>query len=154
MRIKYGRQDITESDIAAVVDVLKSDLLTQGPVVPLFEKAVCDFTNSKYAVAVSSCTAGLHLSSIVAGLDSNNEFLTSPISFVSTANAGLYQNSKPNFIDIDKNTLNIDTKKILSKIKSNKKIKAIFPVHFAGHPIDIKKIRKFTDRPHLGLPLV
>ena len=118
MKIKYGRQDVTESDIAAVVDVLKSDLLTQGPVVPLFEKAVCDFTNAKYAIAVNSATSALHIACMALDLGPGDILWTCPNTFVATSNAAIYCGAEVDFIDIDKDSL-----------------------HYAETHLDIKTIR-------------
>ena len=112
MKIKYGRQDVTESDIAAVVDVLKSDLLTQGPVVPLFEKAVCDFTNAKYAVAVNSATSALHIACMALDLGPGDILWTCPNTFVATSNAAIYCGAEVDFIDIDKDSYNISVSEL------------------------------------------
>mgnify|MGYP003951790705 CR=1 FL=1 len=141
--IPYGRHHLDQSDILNVTRTLKSGELTQGSQIFKFENIVKKYVGAKYAVAVSSCTAGLHLCSIVSGLNKKNSFVTSPISFVSTSNAGLYQNSKPLFVDIDPKTINIDIKKLCELIKKDKSIKAIMPVHFAGYPVDLKKIYNY-----------
>ena len=101
--IPYGKHHVDKDDIKAVLDLLKSKNLTQGPVVKLFENKIAKYVKSKYAVAVSSCTAGLHLSSIVVGLKKNKTLLTSPISFASTANASLFCGGKVKFSDVDIN---------------------------------------------------
>tara|TARA_A100001011_G_C14319001_1_gene849480 strand:+ start:4682 stop:6739 length:2058 start_codon:yes stop_codon:yes gene_type:complete len=139
--LPYGKHFIDKNDIDSVIDVLKNKSLTQGKKIDEFENKISEFVGSKYAVAVSSCTAGLHLSSIVSGLNKNKNFLTSPISFVSTSNAGIYQNSNPIFADINKDTLNISTDFSLDILKKNK-VHTILPVHFSGFPADMKKISK------------
>ena len=144
--IPYGRHHLDQNDISNVINTLKSGELTQGSQIFNFENIVKKYVGAKYAVAVSSCTAGLHLCAIVAGLNKNNSFVTSPISFVSTSNAGLYQNSNPLFVDIDPKTVNIDIKKLYKLIEKNKSIKAIMPVHFAGYPVDLKKIYNFIKK--------
>ncbi len=144
--IPYGRHHLDQNDILNVTNTLKSGELTQGSQIFKFENIVKKYVGAKYAVAVSSCTAGLHLCAIVAGLNKNNSFVTSPISFVSTSNAGLYQNSKPLFVDIDPKTVNIDIKKLRELIEKNKSIKAILPVHFGGYPVDLKKIYNFIKK--------
>ena len=144
--IPYGRHHIDQNDILNVTSALKSGELTQGSQIFKFENIVKKYVGAKYAVAVSSCTAGLHLCAIIAGLNKNNSFVTSPISFVSTSNAGLYQNSKPLFVDIDPKTVNIDLKKLCELIEKNKSIKAILPVHFGGYPVDLKKIYNFIKK--------
>ena len=88
--IPYGRQDITSEDIESVINVLKSDFLTQGPVVPLFEKKICEVTKSKYSIAVNSCTSGLHIACLALGLKAGDILWTSPITFAASANCALY----------------------------------------------------------------
>lgn len=142
--IQYGEHFIDKSDINSVTNVLRSKSLTQGPQIEKFEKNIARYVGSKYAVAVSSCTAGLHISSIVAGINKSNKGMTSPITFVSTANAVTYCGGKVEFVDIDPKTANISIKEIKKKIKKDKKIKAIFPIHFGGYPCDMSKLRKYT----------
>ena len=107
--IPYGKHYIDNEDIKNVTKILKSNNLTQGPIIEKLEKKFAKYVGSKYAVAVSSCTAGLHLSSLALGLNKNNYLLTSPITFVSTANAALYCNSHPKFVDISIESININT---------------------------------------------
>ena len=103
--IPYGKHHIDEDDISAVVDVLRSGALTQGPVVELFERAVGEYVGAKYAVAVSSGTAALHLAALVAGVGPSSTLITTPITFVASANAGLYVGGKVAFADIDPVTI-------------------------------------------------
>ena len=110
--IPYGRQYIDDQDVKEVVRVLKSDWITQGPKVGEFEKAIAKYVDAKYAVAVSSGTAALHLSCIVAGLKKGDEAITSPITFLATPNSILYTGAKPVFADIDSDTVNIDPEEI------------------------------------------
>ena len=141
--IPYGRQHITKSDIEKVVKVLGSDWITQGHKVSEFENALAKYCGCKYAVAVSSGTAALHLACLAANMKKGDEVVTTPISFLASANSILYTNAKPVFADIDYETINIDPVEINRKI--NKKTKAILPVHFAGLPCkmnDIKEIAK------------
>ena len=116
--IPYGRHHIDKDDLLAVNKVLKSNFLTQGPLISKFEKLISKFVGSKYAVVVSSCTAGLHLASIIAGNTNGKKLLTSPITFASTVNSSLFTGGKVIFADVEKNTGNISiesTKKILKK---------------------------------------
>ncbi len=141
MNIPYGKHHLDKNDILNVSKALKGEFITQGPLIEKFEKKICNIVKAKYAVALSSCSAGLHIA--VASLKKNtkkNKILTSPISFVSTANAILHNNCKPAFVDIDKFSLNIcinNLKKILNK---DKNIKAILPVHLGGHASSSKEI--------------
>ena len=128
--IPYGRQTINREDIKAVISVLKSDWLTQGPKVKEFEGALCKYTGAKYAVVVSSGTAALHIACLSAGLKSGDEAITSPITFVASANCILYCQAKPVFADIQEDTVNIDPEEIKKKI--TKRTKVIIPVHFPG----------------------
>lgn len=141
--IPYGKQHINEDDIRAVTEVLRSDWLTQGPKVEEFEKAMAQYCGAKYAVVVSSGTAALHLACLVAGIKQGNEAITSPITFIASANCILYCGGKPVFADIDKDTYNIDPAEIKKKI--TKKTRAIIPVHFAGLPCDMEAIKKIAE---------
>ena len=137
-KIHYGRQCIDKTDIDQVVNILKSDWITQGSKVKEFEDALAKYCGAKYAVAVSSGTAALHLACLVAGLKKCDEVITTPITFLATASSILYTGAKPVFVDIDYENINIDTQKIEEKI--TRKTKAIMPVHFAGLPCDMVKI--------------
>lgn len=145
--IPYSRQWLDKKDISEVVKVLKSDWLTQGPKIVDFEKALCKYTGAKYTVCASSATVALHLACLVAGIKKGDEVVTSPITFVATANAVIYCGGKPVFADIQENTVNIDPEEIKKKI--NKKTKAIIPVHFAGHPCDLEEIQKIAKQHNL-----
>lgn len=142
--IPYGRQWLDGNDIVEVCKVLKSDWITQGPKIKEFENAVCEYTGARYAVAVSSGTAALHISCLAAGIEYGDEVITSPITFVASANAVLYCRAKPVFADIKKDTINIDPEEINKKITD--KTKAIIPVHFAGHPCDLEEIYKIAKK--------
>ncbi len=148
--IPYGKQWIDASDIKAVVEVLKSGWLTQGPKVEEFEKAVAKYCNAKFGVAFSSGTAALHAAYFVLGIKKGDEVITTPLTFAATANAVVYCGGKPVFADIKPDTLNIDPAKIEEKI--NPKTKAIAIVDFAGQPADFDAIKKIADK-H-SLPLV
>ncbi len=136
--ISYGRQTVERDDILAVVDVLRSDWMTQGPSVMHFEKALAQYCKVKYAVAVSSGTAALHLAVLAAGVKCGDEVITTPISFAATSNAILYAQATPRFADVVPQTINIDPSKIKELI--TKKTKGIIPVHFSGLPAQMKEI--------------
>ncbi len=144
--IPYGKHYIDQDDINSVVDILKNKNLTQGPTVLAFEKAVANFVGSKYAVAMSSWTAGLHMAYLAAGLKENDKIITSPVTFVATSNAALYCNAKPIFSDIDPETINLCSKQLEEKIKNIDNIKIISPVHFSGLPCDMKEIKRIADK--------
>lgn len=136
--ISYGRQSIDDSDIDSVVEVLKSSNLTQGVKVGEFEKALCEYAGAKYAVAVSNGTAALHIACLAAGLKEGDEFITSPNTFVASANCGVYCGARPVFADIREDTYNIDPKEIGRNITS--KTRVVIPVHFAGQICDMVEI--------------
>jgi perosamine synthetase len=142
--INYGRQAIDGSDIKAVIRVLGSDYLTQGPAVVKFETALARYCGAKYALAVSSGTAALHLAYLAAGLGERDEVITSANTFAATANMLKALKAKPVFCDISLNSYNIDEIKISQLI--NKKTKAIVPVHFAGQPCRLDKIKKIAKK--------
>ena len=143
--IPYGRHHIDGEDIKSVIKVLKSDNLTQGPLISAFENAISKYVGVKYSVVVTSCTAGLHLASIVSKLKKGKKLLTSPITFVATANSSLYCGAETIFADIDSSTINISTESIKEVISKNK-IHAIAPVHFGGLPCDMKKIKEIANK--------
>lgn len=140
--IPYGKQWIDDDDIKSVIDVLKGDWLTQGPKVNEFEKALAEYCDAAHAVVVSSGTAALHLACLAAGIQTGDEVIISPITFVASANCVLYCGGKPVFADVDANTFNIDVDEINRKI--NDKTKMIIPVHFAGLPCDMEEISKIA----------
>lgn len=144
--IPYGKHHIDEDDIACVVEVLRSGLLTQGPAVEAFERKVAEYVGAKYAVAISSGTAALHLAAIVAGVGPGTTLVTSPITFVASANAGLYVGSKIAFADIDPDTINISPIALERVVAINPDVKAIVPVHFAGLPCDMSSIKSIADK--------
>ncbi|WP_346887108.1 UDP-4-amino-4,6-dideoxy-N-acetyl-beta-L-altrosamine transaminase [Clostridium sp. UBA1056] len=145
--LTYGRQNIDEEDIEAVVNVLKGDYLTTGPSVSEFEKKVAKYVGAKYAVAVSNGTAALHMACYAAGIKEGDEVIVSPITFAASANCVLYCGGIPVFVDIDPETYNIDPKEIEKKITN--KTKAIIPVDFTGQSVDIDEIRKIADKHNL-----
>ena len=143
--ISYGRQHIDEEDIQAVVDCLRSSALTQGPIVSKFEQAVADYVGARFAVAVSSGTAGLHMASLASGVGPGNALLTSPITFVATSNAAVYAGGKPLFADVDANTVNISPSAVEKMLAKHPEIRVISPVHFSGLPCDMVAIKKMAD---------
>ncbi|MEK7170645.1 MAG: UDP-4-amino-4,6-dideoxy-N-acetyl-beta-L-altrosamine transaminase [Patescibacteria group bacterium] len=146
--IPYGRQSINASDIKAVVGVLKSDFLTQGPHIPAFERALAEQGNVKYALVFSSGTAALHAAYFAAGLTVDDEFITSPLTFAATANAGLYLGAKPVFADIDENG-NLDPEEVGKKITS--KTKAIVAVDYGGFPAKLTALRAIAKNAEVVL---
>jgi UDP-4-amino-4,6-dideoxy-N-acetyl-beta-L-altrosamine transaminase len=143
--IPYGRHHIDEDDIQAVVDVLRSGALTQGPVVGQFERAIAQYVGAKYAVAVSSATAGLHMAALAAGLGPGKSLITSPITFVASANAALYAGAQPDFADIDPATINMSPDALRKALKKNPRAHVVIPVHFAGLPCDMPAIKAAAD---------
>jgi perosamine synthetase len=142
--IPYGRQSLNEADIKAVVKVLKSDWLTQGPAVKEFEEALAKYCGAKYAVAVSNGTAALHLAYLAAGLKPGDEVITTPNTFAATSNMLMAIGAKPVFCDIKLDNYNIDEAKLERLISP--RTKAIVPVHFAGHPCNMEKIMDIAQR--------
>jgi perosamine synthetase len=143
--IPYGKHHIDDDDIEAVVKVLKEGLLTQGPVVEAFEQSIADYVGAKYAVAVSSGTAALHLAVLVAGVDPGDTLITSPITFVASANAGLYVGAKVAFADIDSKTINMSPEHLAVVLREHPGTKVVIPVHFAGLPCDMSAIKNLAD---------
>jgi perosamine synthetase len=143
--IPYGKHHIDEKDIQAVVDVLRSGILTQGPIVEQFEQEIARYVGAKYAVAVSSGTAALHLAALAAGVCPQSTLITSPITFVASANAGLYAGGKVAFADIDPQTINMSPESLKANLEKNSNTRAIVPVHFAGLPCDMPAIKYLAD---------
>lgn len=148
--IPYGRQDINQQDIDAVVDVLQSDFLTQGPMVPAFEKSIMDACNAKYAVAVNSATSALHTACLALGLGKGDWLWTTPNTFVASANCGLYCDAQVDFVDIDPRTYNLSVKaleeKLITAQKEDKLPKVVIPVHFSGQPCDMAAIYALSQK--------
>jgi len=142
-RIPYGRQSVDEWDIAAVERVLRSDWLTQGPLVEEFENALAHRVGARFAVAVSSGTAALHLACLAGGIGLGDEVLTSPMTFVASANCALYCGGTPRFSDIEPDTANLDPNGLEDAISP--KTRAIIPVHYAGHPCDMTAIGRIAQ---------
>jgi UDP-4-amino-4,6-dideoxy-N-acetyl-beta-L-altrosamine transaminase len=143
--IPYGRHHIDEEDIQAVVDVLRSGALTQGPIVEQFEHEIAAYVGAKYAVAVSSATAGLHLAALAAGVGPGSTLITSPITFIASANAGIYAGGNVAFADIDSQTINMSPASLKIVLANNTNTKVVIPVHFAGLPCDMPAIKLLTD---------
>lgn len=148
--IPYGRQEITDADIAAVVEVLQSNFLTQGPVVPRFEEAVAHYCGAQHAVAVNSATSALHLACLALELGPGDWLWTTPITFVASANCGRYCGAEIDFVDIDPHTYNLCPKaleaKLLEAERAGKLPKVVVPVHLCGQPCDMQAIHALSQR--------
>jgi UDP-4-amino-4,6-dideoxy-N-acetyl-beta-L-altrosamine transaminase len=148
--IPYGRQHITQEDIDAVVDVLQSDFLTQGPKVPAFERAVAEKVGAKHAVAVNSGTGALHVACLALGLGPGDILWTSPITFVASANCALYCGAGVDFVDIDPHTYTMCPKALEEKLeqakKENRLPKIVIPVHLCGQPCNMKAIFDLSQK--------
>lgn len=143
--LPYGRQWIDEDDIAAVVEVLRSDFLTQGPIVAEFEQSLADYCGAKYAVAVNSGTSALHIAALAAGVGKGDIGITSPITFVASANCIAYCGGTPMFADVNPNTINIDVDE-LEKVCAKHNPKVIIPVDFSGQPADLPQIKQIAEK--------
>ncbi len=148
--IPYGRQNISEEDIKAVSDVLKSDFLTQGNAVPEFENKVSQYCNVNFAFAVNSATSALHISCLALDVGPNDIVWTSAVSFVASANCALYCGASIDFVDIDANTYNMCVKSLSAKLeqasKSGKLPKVVIPVHLTGQPCEMKEIYELSKK--------
>jgi UDP-4-amino-4,6-dideoxy-N-acetyl-beta-L-altrosamine transaminase len=146
--IPYGRQDISEQDIQAVVDVLRSEFLTQGPVVPAFEKAVSDYCSVNYAIAVNSATSALHIACLALGVGKGDIVWTSPITFVASSNCALYCGANVDFVDTDPKTYNMSVDVLKNKLEdaeiNGKLPKVVIPVHLSGQPCEMEKIKALS----------
>lgn len=142
--IPYGRQDISEADIAAVAKVLSSDFLTQGPVVPAFEKALSQYCGAAYAAAATSATSALHIACMALDVGNGDVVWTTPITFVATANCAMYCGASVDFVDIDPRTYNISVERLAEKLEKAQKTgtlpKVVIPVHLCGQPCDMAGI--------------
>lgn len=146
-KFNYGKQFLDFGDIWEVIKTLRSDFLTQGPKVAEFENAICKYTGAKYAVTVANATAGLHIAMMALDIGSGDEVITSPITFLASANCALYVGASPKFVDIDSSTACIDVNKLEQAI--TQKTKVIIPVHFAGQSCDMKAIKEIADKHNL-----
>lgn len=146
--IPYGRQDINQDDIDQVISVLRSDFLTQGPMVPRFENAVATYCDVNYAIAVNSATSALHIACLALGVGKGDIVWTSPISFVASANCALYCGATVDFVDIDPMTYNMSVgeleKKLVVAKKSGKLPKVVIPVHLCGQSCEMKDIHALS----------
>lgn len=148
--IPYGRQDITQSDIDAVISVLRSDFLTQGPMVPLFEQTVANYCSTEHAVAVNSATAALHIACMALDLGPGDTLWTSANTFVASANCAIYCGAKVDFVDIDPQTYNMSIESLSEKLavaeKTGKLPKIVVPVHLCGQSCDMKSIYALSQK--------
>jgi UDP-4-amino-4,6-dideoxy-N-acetyl-beta-L-altrosamine transaminase len=148
--IPYGRQDITQADIDAVVAVLKSDFLTQGPAIPQFEQAVAGHVGARYAIAVNSATSALHIACLALGLGPGDFLWTTPITFVASANCGLYCGACVDFVDIDPKSYNLCPNALAAKLieaeRAGRLPKVVVAVHLCGQPCDMAAIHALSQR--------
>jgi UDP-4-amino-4,6-dideoxy-N-acetyl-beta-L-altrosamine transaminase len=148
--IPYARQDVSEADIQAVVDVLKSDWLTQGPAVPRFEKSVADYCGAGYAVAACNATAALHLACLALGLRPGDTLWTSPNTFVASSNCALYCGASVDFVDIDSRTYNMSVSALREKLeraeREGRLPKIVVPVHYGGQSCEMREIKALAER--------
>jgi UDP-4-amino-4,6-dideoxy-N-acetyl-beta-L-altrosamine transaminase len=146
--IPYGKQDINQADIDAVIEVLRSDFLTQGPKVPVFEERVANYCGAQHAIAVNSATSALHIACLALGVGKGDIVWTTPITFVASANCALYCGAAIDFVDIDPRTYNLSPVKLKEKLeqaeKSGKLPKVVIPVHLCGQPCDMEAIHELS----------
>lgn len=150
IQIPYGRQDINEADIQAVVAVLRSDWLTQGPAVPAFEKSIADFCGARHAVAVNSATSALHLACMALGVGPGDRVWTSPITFVASANCARYCGAEVDFVDIDPCTYNMSVEALAAKLENAQRAaalpKVVIPVHHSGQSADMAGLHALAGK--------
>lgn len=144
--LPYGKQFVDDDDISAVTSVIRGNFLTQGPNVHRFEVEFASSVNSKFAVAVSNGTAALHLACLSLDFSPGDLVVTTPLSFVATANAVLYAGADPIFVDVDRHTLNLDAEAVGEILENNPRVKAIIVVHFAGAPGPMEALRKLAAK--------
>jgi len=148
--IPYGRQDISDDDIQAVVDVLRSDFLTQGPAVPAFEEAASTYCGVRHAVAVNSATSALHIACLALGVGAGDWVWTSPITFVASANCAVYCGARVDFVDIDPRTYNMSVERLGERLAQAERTcrlpKVVIPVHLCGQPCDMDGIHQLSQR--------
>lgn len=148
-KIPLARPDITQKDIDAVVEVLRTPHLSLGPKLSEFERKIAEFTGIQYAVAVNSGTSGLHLCVRALGIREGDEVITTPFSFVASANVMLYERAKPVFVDIDPETLNLDISRVEERV--GYATRALLPVHVFGYPCDMEPLVEIAARHHLKI---
>jgi len=148
--IPYGRQEVDEQDKQAVLDVLNSDFLTQGPMVPAFEKALCDRVGAKFSVAMNSATSALHAACLALDVGPGDLVWTSAISFVASANCAIYCGAEVDFVDVDPNTANMSLEALRTKLEAAEQKgrlpKVLIPVHMAGQPVDMSQIAVLSNK--------
>jgi UDP-4-amino-4,6-dideoxy-N-acetyl-beta-L-altrosamine transaminase len=148
--IPYGRQDISDADIAAVIDILRSDYLTQGPAVPHFEQAVAAKVGARYAVAVNAATSALHIACLALDLGPGDRLWTSPNTFVASSNCALYCGASVDFVDIDPRTYNLSVETLATKLEQAERTgtlpKIVVPVHYAGQSCDMRGMAALSQR--------
>ncbi|HEY8219741.1 MAG TPA: aminotransferase class I/II-fold pyridoxal phosphate-dependent enzyme, partial [Methylobacter sp.] len=148
--IPYGRQTISEADIQAVADVLRSDFLTQGPAVPGFENSVVNYCGAQYALAVNSATSALHIACMALGVGKGDSVWTSPITFVASSNCALYCGASVDFVDIDPHTYNMSATCLADKLEQAEKTgclpKVVIPVHLCGQSCDMEAIHRLSKQ--------
>ena len=151
--IPYGRQNIIQEDIDAVVDVLRSDFLTQGPNIAEFEEKFSEYIGAKYAIAVSNGTAALHLSAMALNVQPDDKIITTPLTFAASANCVRYCGGEVDFVDIDPQTYLLDLDKLEAKLSAvpNGTYKGIIPVDFAGYPTDMERLRAIASHYNLWI---
>ena len=153
--IPYGRQSIDNRDIKNVVNVLKSDFLTSGPIVEKFEKEIRKYCNSKFSISANSATSALHIACLALGLSKGDILWTTPITFVASANCALYCNAKVDFVDIDSKTFNLSVsnleKKLISAKKKGKLPKILIPTHLGGQSCEMDKIKDLSKKYHFNI---
>ena len=146
--IPYGRQDINQADIDAVIAVLRSDFLTQGPSISAFEQAVSSYCGAQHAVAVNSATSALHIACLALGVGKSDVVWTTPITFVASANCALYCGATVDFVDIDPRTYNLSADRLAEKLATAEKAgtlpKVVIPVHLCGQPCDMARIHALS----------
>lgn len=148
--IPYGRQEINDNDIAAVVEVLRSNFLTQGPVVPAFERSVADYCGAQHAVAVNSATSALHIACLALGVGKGDIVWTTPITFVASANCAIYCGAVVDFVDIDPRTYNLSVECLAAKLAeaeiAGRLPKVVIPVHFCGQSCDMRAVYALSQK--------
>lgn len=153
--IPYGRQSVSAEDIDAVVSVLQSDFLTQGPVLPRFEEAVAQYCGVAHAVGVNSATSALHIACLALGVGPGDVVWTSPNTFLASANCALYCGASVDFVDIDPHTYNMSVASLAEKLRAARKVgklpKVVIPVHFSGQPCDMEEIAAFSQEYGFGV---
>ena len=148
--IPYGKQNVTDEDISTVVEVLKSDFLTQGPRIERFEKQICEIVDCESAVAVNSATSALHIACLALGLGKGDILWTAGISFVASANCAVYCGAVVDFVDVDSDTINISLNALKIKLQDAEKRgllpKILVVVHMCGSPAELKKIYELSQK--------